>query len=152
MAFTVATVVTCVVVLLGTLADTHFIGTHAMSHELSRLPAVLLVGLVAAAICFAVSTWVPKGSALVAIAVLLVGGAVDDELAIRSDLMEPVLLASLQAIVYPQNPLADISDFTIGEGAFPWLGMVRIVLYTGACIGVGCLGIHRLATRKGLVY
>ncbi|MYA10871.1 MAG: hypothetical protein F4Z32_05285 [Gemmatimonadetes bacterium] len=152
MAFTVATAVTCVIVLLGTLADTHFIGTHAMSQELSRLPAVLLVGFVAAAICFAVSAWVPKGSALVAIAVLLVGGAIDDELAIRSDIMEPILSAILRAVVYPQNPLADISDFTVGEGAFPWLGMVRIVLYTGACMAVGCLGIHRLTTRKGLVY
>ena len=152
MAFAVATTVTCVIVLLGTLADTYFIGTHAMSQELSRLPAVLLVGLVAAAICFAVSTWVPRGSALVAIAVLLVGGAVDDELAIRGDTMAPVLSVFLRVVVYPQNPLADMSDFTVGEAGFPWLGMVRIVFYTGACMAVGCLGIHRLTTRRGLVF
>ena len=151
MAMAVALGISCTVVLATVIVDAQ-IGTALMDGELLNLPAYCLSGIVAACVCFGVSGWLPRGNALIALAVVFVGGAIDNEMHIRGNVFGPVVSPVLRALSYPGESIGDIRVHLFDDPAALWLPFVRVVLYSSAWVAVGCLGIRRLTAKKGLLY
>ncbi len=104
----------------------------------------------AACVAFGLSPWLFRGAGLVAAAIVLTGGTMNDNLSVQVDAfgsMTPLV----QALMFPLGT-GKLSGYLAGEtSVFPWGYLVQAIVYSVAWIAIGAAGTWRVTTKKGLI-
>ena len=122
------------------LGATH-LGTAAVGQpeETSRLLGYLPYVLIFACVVFGFSSWMARGSTLVAIGFLAAGG-VARELG-STDLLGRPWNWLAEAILVPIPALREFRDFLVGVSDVFWIPLARILAYSIGWTALGALGV-----------
>lgn len=127
-----------------------WLGWSARADLLVALPRIWLASFVVAAIAFGLSPWLTRGGVVGTLVIVLGGMILEEELAVRLDVLGPTWTPFVRATSFPETALAQITDFAIGESNTLWIPLMRILAYASAWIIIGGLGVRRAIRNGGL--
>lgn len=110
---------------------------------LDALPRALVAGAVA----FGFSSWMPRGSMLAAVAFLVAASSVADTL---PDLLGRPWNWLADVVLVPVVPMSELREFLLGESDAVWIPAARILAYSVGWTALGALGVWRAVTKGRL--
>lgn len=114
--------------------------------EISRLLGYLPFVLIFACVVFGFSSWISRGSTLVAIG-FLAAGAVAREMGSIDRLGRPWNWL-VEALLVPMPAIREFGDFFVGGSDAIWIPLAQILAYSIGWTGLGALGVW-YAVNKG---